>query len=127
MSEAPERSKLHGKILYMLIPSRDSEESARFYQGVFNWNIRFTDEGISFDDAVDNVHGRFVEDMEPAEHPGFILYLMVDGADETEAAIVEHGGEVVDPADRDKFDVLGLFRDPTGNVFGFYEMKPGDG
>lgn len=121
-----EFTKPHGKILYLLMPSTDPEQSAEFYREVFGWNIRLTDEGISFDDSVNQMHGRFTTQLESVDNPGFILYIMVQDADETEARIAEHGGVVLDTADREQFDILGTFRDPSGNLFGFYEMKEGD-
>lgn len=116
----------HGKVLYLLLPSTDAEASARFYQEVFGWNIRMTDEGIAFDDSVNQVHGRFTNQLEAVDNPGALLYIMVKDAGETEQRIEEFGGTVEDPADRDQFDILGAFRDPSGNLFGFYEMKDGD-
>lgn len=118
--------KPHGKILYLLLPSTDVEASATFYREVFGWNIRETGDGIAFDDSVNQVHGRFTNQLEAADNPGFILYIMVKDASETEQRIAEFGGEVTDPADRDNFDILGMFRDPAGNLFGVYEMKEGD-
>lgn len=118
--------KPHGKILYLLLPSTDVETSATFYREVFGWNIRESEEGTAFDDSVNQVHGRFTTQLEAADNPGFILYIMVLDASETEKRIIEYGGNVTDPADRDNFDILGLFRDPAGNLFGFYEMKDGD-
>lgn len=118
--------KPHGKILYLLLPSIDVAVSAAFYSEVFGWNIRTTDEGTAFDDSVNQVHGRFTTQLEASDNPGFILYIMVQDASETEQRIAEFGGTVTDPADRDNFDILGLFRDPAGNLFGFYEMKEGD-
>lgn len=116
----------HGKILYLLIPSTDPEKSAEFYREVFGWSIRETGDGLAFDDSVNQVHGRFTPQLESVDNPGFILYIMVKDADETEQRIAEYGGTVTDPADRDQFDILGAFRDPSGNLFGFYEMKDGD-
>lgn len=116
----------HGKILYLLLPAIDVEASATFYREVFGWNIRETEDGIAFDDSVNQVHGRFTNQLDSVDNPGFLLYIMVQDAGSTEKRIVEYGGEVVDPADRDTFDILGSFRDPAGNLFGFYEMKDGD-
>lgn len=122
----PAPKKPHGKILYLLLPSTDPEVSATFYREVFGWNIRESAEGTAFDDSVNQVHGRFTTQLQAVDNPGAILYIMVQDANETAEKIVEYGGEVTDPADRDVFDILGMFRDPSGNVFGFYEMKEGD-
>lgn len=116
----------HGKILYLLLPCRDAQASATFFAEVFGWNLRETHQGISFDDSVNQVHGRFTEQLEAVENPGAILYIMVQDAAETEQRIAEFGGQVLDTADRGNEDILGTFRDPGGNLFGFYEMKEGD-
>ncbi len=122
--EAPDAP--HGKILYLVIPALDIEASARFYEQVFGWHIRETETGVAFDDSVNQVHGRFTTQLEAAENPGFIMYIMVQDAETTEPRIEEYGGTVLDPADRDQQDILGTFRDPGGNLFGFYEMKDED-
>lgn len=119
-------NKPHGKILYLLLPATDVEASATFYREVFGWNIRETESGIAFDDSVNQVHGRFTTQLDAVDNPGFVLYIMVQDAESTEQRIAEYGGVVLDPADRDVFDILGTFRDPGGNLFGFYEMKDGD-
>lgn len=116
----------HGKILYLLLPCKNARQSGHFFQEVFGWNLRETHQGLSFDDSVNHVHGRFTDQLQAVDNPGFILYIMVQNAEETEKRIAEFGGEVLDSADRDAFDILGTFRDPGGNLFGFYEMKEGD-
>lgn len=116
----------HGKILYLLLPATDVQASATFYREVFGWSIRETDSGMAFDDSVNQVHGRFTTQLDAVDNPGFVLYIMVKDADSTEPRIEEYGGVVLDPADRDSFDVVGTFRDPGGNLFGFYEMRDGD-
>lgn len=113
----------HGKVLYLLLPAIDVQASATFYQEVFGWFIRETENGVAFDDSVNQVHGRFTTQLQAADNPGFILYIMVQDAESTEPRIAEYGGTVTDPADRDLDDIVGTFRDPAGNLFGFYEMK----
>lgn len=113
----------HGKVFYLLIPTADPQQSADFYQEVFGWFIRESEQGFAFDDSVSQVHGRFTPHLHSAENPGAILYIMVRDASETEKRIVEYGGTVTDPANREEYDILGTFRDPSGNLFGFYEMK----
>lgn len=116
----------HGKILYLLLPATDVQASATFYREVFGWDIREMESGVAFDDSVNQVHGRFTTQLDAVDNPGFVLYIMVKDADSTETRIEEYGGVVLDPADRDSFDVVGTFRDPGGNLFGFYEMRDGD-
>lgn len=86
----------HGKICYLLMPSRNVEESASFYRKVFNWSIRQRDSGeTSFDDPVGQVSGMWMPDREAVENPGLELHIMVADAEAVERAIVEHGGSLV--------------------------------
>lgn len=119
-------NKPHGKILYLLLPAVDEKASATFYSEVFGWNIRETDEGLGFDDSTNDVHGQFSTQLQAVDDPGFLLYIMVQDAEETSLRIAEFGGTVTDPADRDVQDLVGTFRDPAGNLFGFYEMDDSD-
>ena len=91
----------HGKICYIIIPSNDPHESARFYTDVFGWTTRAHDDGtLAFDDAVGQVSGMWVTDRRAVEDPGAEVHIMVKSADETERMIVEHGGTLVGGRDR---------------------------
>ncbi len=113
----------HGKICYLLMPSRNVDESARFYQDVFNWSVRQHDSGeTSFDDAVGQVSGMWMPDREAVENPGLELHIMVADARAAERAIVEHGGSLVWRSGPDETEIYGTFRDPSGNLLGYYQQ-----
>ena len=114
----------HGKICYLMVPSRDPQASARFYETVFNWNTRSHDDGtLAFDDSVGQVSGMWVTDREPVDNPGTEIHIMVRNAEEVERAIVEHGGTLLLKAGPEESEVYGTFRDLDGNLFGYYQER----
>lgn len=56
--------------------------------------------------------------------PGLLIYIMVDNVAATIEAVVDHGGEVVQPIGADAPEITARFRDPGGNVLGLYQ-QPG--
>ncbi len=115
----------HGKICYIIMPSKDPEQSAAFYRDVFGWNTRAHGDGtLAFDDSTGQVSGMWVTDREPVEAPGAEVHIMVRDADAVERAIVDHGGTLVWRAGPDESEIYGTFRDPSGNLFGYYQ-QPG--
>ena len=113
----------HGKICYLQIPAVDVERSARFYHEVFGWPLRHHDDGtLAFDDTIGEVSGMWVVGRKPWDgEPGLLVDIMVDSAGETVAAIVAHGGDIVQPIGGDAPEITARFRDPAGNVLGIYQ------
>jgi len=112
----------HGKVCYLIMPSRNPEASSRFYADVFGWSIRAHDDGtLAFDDTVGGVSGMWVTDREAVDNPGIEVHIMVRDADEVEQAIVAHGGTLVWRAGAESPEVYGTFRDPDGNLLGYYQ------
>jgi predicted enzyme related to lactoylglutathione lyase len=50
---------------------------------------------------------------------------MVDAAATAAAAVVAHGGTIVQPIGADAPEVTARFRDPAGNVLGLYQEASG--
>ena len=46
---------------------------------------------------------------------------MVDSVAETVDAVTARGGEIVQPIGADASEITARFRDPAGNVIGFYQ------
>ena len=112
----------NGKVCYIEIPATDIARSADFYQKVFGWRIRQRGDGhTAFDDTTCEVSGTWVRGRSPGATPGLLLYIMVDDARATIAAITAHGGEIVQPIGGDAPEVTARFRDPGGNVIGIYQ------
>jgi hypothetical protein len=114
-----------GKICYMEIPAKDIQQSAKFYQRAFGWQIRQRGDGsTAFDDTVNEVSGTWVLGRPVAAEPGLMVYIMVASAAAAVDAIVSAGGEIVKPVDPKAREVVATFRDPAGNLIGIYQ-QPG--
>jgi predicted enzyme related to lactoylglutathione lyase len=112
-----------GKICYLELPATDVAASAEFYESVFGWRTRRRGDGsLAFDDGVGEVSGTWVTGRAPAE-PGLLVYVMVDDAVATVAAIRAAGGEVVQEIGGDHPEITARFRDPGGNVLGVFEER----
>ena len=116
----------HGKVCYLQIPADDVDTSARFYQVVFGWPLRRHGDGtLAFDDTTGGVSGMWVQGRKPwAGEPGLLVDIMVDDAEQAVAAIVAHGGEIVQPIGGDAPEITARFRDPAGNILGIYQEPP---
>ena len=115
----------HGKICYLEIPATDVARAADFYAKSFGWRIRErTDGHLAFDDGVGEVSGSWVVGRSPASQPGLMLYIMVDSVQSTLNAVVENGGQIVQPIGGDAPEITARFRDPAGNVIGLYQHRP---
>jgi predicted enzyme related to lactoylglutathione lyase len=112
----------NGKICYIEMPATDITRSAAFYKDVFGWNIRKRGDGsTAFDDTTGEVSGSWVLGRPPAAKPGLLFYIMVDSVAAVVAAVVAHGGEIVQPIGADAPEITARFRDPAGNVIGLYQ------
>jgi predicted enzyme related to lactoylglutathione lyase len=109
-----------GKISYIQIPALDVDQSARFYETVFGWNIRRRSDGqIAFDDTVGEVSGTWITRRPPSSEPGLLIYMMVESVERTLDTIRDAGGEVVTPlTPQGEGEAFATFRDPAGNVLG---------
>lgn len=114
----------HGKVCYLIMPSRNPETSAAFYRDVFGWQILSHDDGtLAFDDAVGQVSGIWVTDREAGEPSGLEVHIMVRDAEATRNAIVDHGGSLVWQSGSDEREVYGTFLDPDCNRLGYYQQS----
>jgi uncharacterized protein len=112
----------NGKICYLEIPATDVERSSNFYKQVFGWNIRTRGDGsLAFDDGVGEVSGTWVTGRPPSGNPGLLFYIMVDSVEKTAQAVIDNGGEIVQPIGADAPEITARFRDPGGNVIGLYQ------
>ena len=114
----------NGKICYIEIPSIDVQLSATFYKDIFNWKIRERSDGtVSFDDGVNEVSGIWVTGRKTTTEQGLLIHIMVDSVADTVEAILEHGGQLVQPIGMDEPEITAKFTDPSGNVFGLYQHR----
>jgi predicted enzyme related to lactoylglutathione lyase len=112
----------HGKICYLEIPTTDIARSVAFYQSIFGWSVRKRGDGATaFDDGVGQVSGSWVTGRPPSTTPGLLIYVMVDNAEATVAAIAARGGRIVQPIGGDAPEITARFADLDGNVLGVYQ------
>ena len=112
----------HGKICYLEIPTTDIARSVAFYQSIFGWLVRKRGDGATaFDDGVGQVSGSWVTGRPPSTTPGLLIYVMVDNAEATVAAIAARGGRIVQPIGGDASEITARFADLDGNVLGVYQ------
>jgi predicted enzyme related to lactoylglutathione lyase len=114
----------NGKICYIEMPADDVARSAEFYKRVFGWEIRRRNDGsTAFNDTTGEVSGSWILGRSPASEPGILFYVMVDSVPATMSAIVDSGGEIVQPVGVDAPEITARFRDPAGNVIGLYHQR----
>src|SRR6478735_1837776 len=115
----------NGKICYIELPATDIKRSAEFYQKTFGWNVRTRANGsVAFDDTTGQVSGSWVIGRPRASAPGILFYIMVDSVEESVAAVVKNGCEIVQKIGMDAPEITARFRDPGGNIIGLYQ-EPG--
>jgi uncharacterized protein len=112
----------NGKICYLELPSRDTDESSSFYQAVFDWNVRQRGDGsIAFDDGVGEVSGTWRTDRKPTSEVGMLVHIMVDDINITIQKIIDWGGKIVRPLGLDAPEITAWFQDLSGNILGLYQ------
>lgn len=118
---------LHGKICYLEIPANREEDSAKFYSGIFGWEIRHRGDGnLAFDDA-GSVSGTWVKAPDRTPDERTRVYIMVDDIAQALRQIEAAGGRVLTPrtAIGSGMGAFAAFADPVGNEFGLYEEPSG--
>ncbi|MGV8896875.1 MAG: VOC family protein [Rhodoglobus sp.] len=113
----------HGDITHIDIPVSNLAKAAEFYSGLFGWQIAEMPgfEGYPMWQAPNKISGGgLAPRSEGFSQPR--SYVEVDSIDETLAAAVAAGGEVVMGKDAiSDTSWWAVIRDPDGNVIGLYE------
>jgi predicted enzyme related to lactoylglutathione lyase len=106
------------------VSSSDIGKARSFYADLFGWDI---EEGPpeAGGYSIAHLRGRTVAGLGPQMNPGppaWTMYINVDSADDTAAAITTNGGQVF-MAPMDVMDVgrMVIAADPTGAVFGLWQ------
>lgn len=113
-------------ISYLHIPAWNPRQAARFYHGVFGWDVRGSFRRPGFQDGTGHVIGRFITDQAPAGSNGVRPYVYVANVRETLAAVAALGGEAVTAPSREGDLIVATFRDPAGNVLGVWQRAEAD-
>jgi uncharacterized protein len=115
----------HGHVSYLEIPAIDAEQSAFFYEAVFNWIIRRRDDGVrSFDDGTGTVIGRWVAGRRPSSKPGLLPYIYVNRIDDVVKRIVSQRCKILKMPYPEGNLWVATFRDPAGNEMGIWQAGP---
>lgn len=116
----------HGKVCYLEIPAVDIQQSVDFYRNVFGWQSRQRGDGVTaFDDSSGQVSGAWVTGRPASTEAGLLVYVMVDDAAASVAAVAEAGGTIVQQIGVDAPEITARFTDPAGNVIGLYQEPTG--
>jgi uncharacterized protein len=114
----------NGKICYLEIPCNDIGVSSKFYETVFDWQLRTRGDGnVAFDDGVGQVSGTWVLNRKPMTEVGLLVYIMVDSVAGTIDKVTANGGAIVQPIGGDAPEITARFRDPAGNILGLYQER----
>jgi uncharacterized protein len=111
-------------ISYLRIPSKDPQETATFYEGVFGWKVDTDREDPSFEDGSGHVIGHITAEMPVAGEAGVRPYIYVEGVDEALEKVAAAGGAVVEAPYPEGDLWVATFRDPAGNVLGVWQRGP---
>ena len=115
----------HGHVSYLEIPAAEIEQSAAFYEAVFDWQIQRRDDGnASFDDRSGDLIGRWVACRAASREPGILPFIYVDRIDDIVARIATQGGQIVTAPYAEGDLWVATFRDPAGNVMGIWQAGP---
>jgi hypothetical protein len=112
-------------VSYLHIPAWDAAASAAFYRDVFGWKLHGQLDDPGFSDGTGHVIGRWVTDQAVTGTEGLRAYIYVADVDDTLAAVVTHGGQVVTPPYPEGTLRVALFADPAGNVLGIWQETAG--
>ena len=112
----------NGKICYIEIPADNIDLSAKFYQLVFGWQTRISNDGFtSFDDGVGEVSGTWVTGRKAASEAGLVISIMVSDIYQTIELISANGGKVIRKFNPESSEKVAWVTDPFGNILGLYQ------
>jgi predicted enzyme related to lactoylglutathione lyase len=111
-----------GKVAYIEIPALDATVSASFYEAVFGFHVRpGTPDRVSFEDGPQQIIGAFTSNLRPSAD-GVVPWIFVTSVEETMQRVRDHGCEVVSVPMLEGDTLLCRFRDPAGNIIGFWQF-----
>lgn len=127
------QTSFHGTPCWYELGTTDLEAAGRFYGDVLGWSVADSGmPGMAYHLATATDGGMVAGMMSVAGQqgpppPNWCIYIAVDDADATAAAITERGGAiVVPPADIPGTGRFAICADPQGAVFGILQPLPMD-
>jgi uncharacterized protein len=113
-------------IIHIDIPSRDQEESGRFYQELFGWTITPVPAAhYTVWQAGEGSRGGFPSVGRGSKAGDVRIYVASEDIDADLQKARELGAEVVEEKTEIPQGWHAVFRDPTGNLIGLWTRKPG--
>jgi predicted enzyme related to lactoylglutathione lyase len=110
-----------GGVTYMRIPAQRPGELAAFYEQIFGWSIRGSEDHTGYTDASGYLIGHFVTDQASTGEHGVRPYISVESVADALTQIRSCGGEVVVEPYAEGELTVATFRDPQGNVIGLWQ------
>jgi predicted enzyme related to lactoylglutathione lyase len=125
----PERtSYAPGTPCWVDIGTSDTEDSARFYSGLFGWRAEMVPDPAAGGYGMFTVRGLNVAGLGPQANlgpPFWAVYVSVTDADATAAKVTEHGGSIVaGPMDVFESGRMAVAQDSGGSYISFWQ--PGE-
>jgi predicted enzyme related to lactoylglutathione lyase len=126
--EASETGGQENPVVFWELASNDAEASVAFFQKVFAWDIRKTDESpIHYVPAGENdpkVDGGIFT-LKKAKLPFLTIYILVEDIEAKAKLIEENGGHLVEgPHEIPGGAKICLFNEPSGVTFAMYQPPP---
>jgi predicted enzyme related to lactoylglutathione lyase len=109
-------------IIHIEIPTKDSKESANFYEKLFGWHIEHIPEmNYTMWDPHDGPGGGFSQVDEDTKVGEVLLYVNSDDIEADLKQAQALGGTIIRPKNEiPNTGWFGIFRDPTGNMIALY-------
>ena len=132
----------HGEFCWTEIATGDLEKCHTFYENVFGWNIKKSDnpdtgmdyrefsggEGFNSLGGMYELNAEMCGEGKEIPPPHFLTYIAVDNVDETASKAVELGGTILNPPmDIPNVGRFCLIKDPTGAMFSAITLSGGEG
>ena len=110
-------------ISHIELPTNNPQDSAKFYQGVFDWNItEDKDMNYVMFAAEGGTGGGFNEVSEENPVGNVLLYINTPDLKESLEKIKANGGEIImESYEIPTVGTMATFKDPTGNLLALLE------
>src|SRR4030043_633810 len=114
------------KIVHIELSAKDRKALSKFYAEIFGWQMEHIDEmNYTTFKAGDGVAGGFNPVTESNPAGTVTIYIETDDVTASLNDVEKAGGTIVSPEmEIPNTGKFGLFRDPQGNMIGFYKAYP---
>jgi uncharacterized protein len=111
-------------VVHFEIPANDCHRAEKFYESVFDWDIKYLPEWdywsvVTADKKGPGINGGMMKKKHPQQP--FMAYISVDDVQKYLDLVVKAGGAVALPRTPLGTGALGAFKDTEGNIVGLHE------